>query len=41
MDFLSRFRRYPELIDEAKAALAAYLGADTSNLVFATNATEG
>ncbi len=41
VDFLSRFRRYPELIDEAKAALAAYLGADTSNLVFATNATEG
>ena len=41
VDFLSRFRRYPELIDEAKAALAAYLGADTSDLVFATNATEG
>lgn len=41
VDFLSRFRRYPELIDEAKAALAAYLGADTRNLVFATNATEG
>jgi isopenicillin-N epimerase len=41
VDFLSRYRRYPELIDEAKAALAAYVGADAGNLVFATNATEG
>jgi isopenicillin-N epimerase len=41
VDFLSRFRRYPGLIDEAKGALAAYVGADTANLVFATNATEG
>jgi isopenicillin-N epimerase len=41
VEFLSRYRRYPDLIDEAKAALAAYLGADTGNLVFATNATEG
>ncbi len=41
VEFLSRFRRYPELIDGAKAELAAYLGADGANLVFATNATEG
>jgi isopenicillin-N epimerase len=41
VDFLSRYRRFPGLIDEAKAALAAYVGADTRNLVFATNATEG
>lgn len=41
VDFLSRYRRYPELIDAAKAELAAYVGADTRNLVFATNATEG
>jgi isopenicillin-N epimerase len=41
VDFLSRYRRYPELIDQAKSALAAYLGAAPRNLVFATNATEG
>jgi len=34
-------RRYPELIDEAKAKLAAYVGAEPANIVFATNATEG
>ncbi len=41
VDFLSRHRRYPGLIDKAKASLAAYVGADAGNLVFATNATEG
>ena len=41
VDFLSRYRRYPELIDGAKATLAAYVGADAGNLVFTTNATEG
>ena len=41
VEFLSRYRRYPELIDSAKAALADYVGAETPNLVFATNATEG
>jgi isopenicillin-N epimerase len=41
VDFLSRHRRYPGLIDAAKAELAAYVGADTRNVVFATNATEG
>lgn len=41
VDFLSRYRRYPGLIDEAKAELAAYVGADAGNIVFATNATEG
>jgi isopenicillin-N epimerase len=40
VDFLSRYRRYPELIDAAKAELAAYVGADARNLVFATNSTE-
>ena len=41
VDFLSRYRRYPGLIDEAKAALARYVGAAPGNLVFTTNATEG
>ena len=41
VDFLSRHRRYPGLIDKAKASLAAYVGAYAGNLVFATNATEG
>jgi isopenicillin-N epimerase len=41
VDFLSRYRRYPALIDGAKATLAAYVGADTGNLVFTSNATEG
>jgi isopenicillin-N epimerase len=41
VEFLSRFRRYPELIDGAKAALAGYVGAYPGNLIFATNATEG
>jgi isopenicillin-N epimerase len=39
--FLARDRRYPELIDEAKARLAELLGSDPANLVFTTNATEG
>jgi isopenicillin-N epimerase len=39
--FLSRYRRYPDLIDSAKAVLAEYVGADPANVVFATNATEG
>lgn len=41
VDFLSRARRYPALIDEAKGELAAYLGSAAGNLVFSTNATEG
>jgi isopenicillin-N epimerase len=41
VEFLSRYRRYPEMVDAAKAELAAYVGADTRNVVFATNATEG
>jgi isopenicillin-N epimerase len=41
VDFLSRYRRYPGLIDAAKAELAGYVGAAPGNLVFTTNATEG
>ena len=40
VDFLSRYRRYPALIDAAKAELARYVGAEPGNIVFATNATE-
>jgi len=40
VEFLSRYRRYPALIDAAKKRLAGYLGTDPRNLVFTTNATE-
>jgi len=40
IELLSRDRQYPELIEGARARLAAYVGAEPSNLVFATNATE-
>lgn len=39
VDFLARDRRYPQLIDAAKATLAAYVGASPENLVFVPNAT--
>ena len=39
VEFLAR--RYPELIEEAKARLAAYLGARPDDLVFVPNATAG
>lgn len=41
VEFLARDRRYPELIDEAKARLAGYVGSQPENIVFSTNATEG
>jgi len=39
VDFLARDRRYPGMIDAALEALAVYVGADASNLVFVPNAT--
>src|SRR5262249_13744891 len=39
VEFLAR--RYPELIEEAKARLATYLGARPDDLVFVPNATAG
>jgi isopenicillin-N epimerase len=39
VDFLARDRRYRELVDAAKARLAAYVGASPENLVFVPNAT--
>jgi isopenicillin-N epimerase len=39
VEFLAR--RYPGLIEEAKARLAAYVGARTDDLVFVPNATAG
>jgi isopenicillin-N epimerase len=39
VEFLGRERRLPELLDGARAQLAAYVGADRENLVFATNAS--
>jgi isopenicillin-N epimerase len=41
VEFLARDRRYPELIDQAKARLAGYVGSEPENIVFTTNATEG
>jgi isopenicillin-N epimerase len=35
------YRRLPELMDEARAALALYVGADPGDLVFVPNATTG
>src|SRR5205814_900477 len=39
VEFLGRERRFPELLDAARARLAAYAGAERPNLVFATNAS--
>src|SRR3954463_7858274 len=41
VEFLGRERRFPALIDEAKARLATYVGADPADLVFVRNATAG
>ncbi len=39
VEFLALERGFPALLDEARRALAAYLGADPANLAFAPNAT--
>ena len=39
VEFLALERRLPALLDEARLALAGYLGASPENLAFATNAT--
>jgi isopenicillin-N epimerase len=39
VEFLALERRLPALLDEARLALAAYVGASPDNLAFATNAT--
>jgi isopenicillin-N epimerase len=39
VEFLAKERRYAGLIDEARARLADYLGADVGNLVFVPNAS--
>jgi isopenicillin-N epimerase len=39
VEFLGR--RLPELMDEARAALAGYVGADASDVIFVPNATAG
>ena len=39
VEFLALERRFPALLDEARRALAAYVGADEANLAFATNAS--
>jgi isopenicillin-N epimerase len=39
VEFLGRERRFPELLDAARARLAEYVGADLDNLVFVPNAT--
>ena len=39
VEFLAEDRRFPGLFDEARLALAAYVGADAGNLAFATNAS--
>lgn len=39
VEFLALERRFPALLDEARRALAAYVGADAANLAFAPNAT--
>ena len=41
VDFLSRERRFPDLIEAAKARLAEYVGTNPNNLVFVPNATSG
>jgi isopenicillin-N epimerase len=37
VEFLGRERRFPKLLDAARVRLAAYIGAESANLVFATN----
>src|SRR2546423_14707000 len=39
VEFLALERRLPALLDEARLALAAYIGAQPENLAFATNAS--
>lgn len=39
VEFLALERRLPALLDEARLALAAYVGAEPENLAFATNAS--
>jgi isopenicillin-N epimerase len=39
VEFLALERRFPALLDEARRALAAYVGADPGNLAFAPNAS--
>ena len=39
VEFLALDRRLPALLDEARVALAAYVGASPGNLAFATNAS--
>src|SRR3954452_1513908 len=39
VEFLGR--RYHDLLDEARSAIAAYVGADRDDLVFTENATMG
>src|SRR5207302_11382111 len=41
VEFLGRDRRFPGLIESAKARLADYVGADPQNFVFVANATSG
>ena len=41
VEFLALERGFPALLDEARRALAAYVGADPENLAFAPNATLG
>jgi isopenicillin-N epimerase len=41
VEFLARERRFGELLETARLRVAAYLGADPDNLVFAPNATTG
>jgi isopenicillin-N epimerase len=38
---LSRYRRFPSLVDDVRARLGAYVGTDASNLLLVTNATAG
>lgn len=39
VEFLALERRFPELLDEARRALAAFVGADPADLAFAPNAS--
>ena len=39
VEFMALERRFPELIEAARTALAAYVGADAGNLAFAPNAS--
>jgi isopenicillin-N epimerase len=41
VDFLSLYRRFPELVEGVRRRLAAYVGADPANLVLVPNATAG